>query len=116
MPRDAPRGSAQPGEHPRHQGRVFQHPGAHFEGTAARGADGKDFGDGEPGFELHRGHADLGDFPDLHLLPVVVVDLALDLEAVRVVQGRQGLSGLGHIPHRGFRSATTPVACARTTV
>ena len=42
-----PQGQRQPGEHPRHQGRVFQHPGAHLEGAAARGADGKDFGDGE---------------------------------------------------------------------
>ena len=57
---------------------------------------------GKIGFELHRGHADLGGLSHLHLVPVVVVDLALDLEAVRVVQGRQSLPGLGQVPHRGL--------------
>ena len=97
-----PQGEHEAGEHPRHEGRVLEPPGAHLEGAAARGADGKDFGDGEIGFELHRGHADLGGLSHLHLLPVVVVDLALDLEAVRVVQGRQSLPGLGQVPHRGL--------------
>ena len=71
-------------------------------------ADGKDFGDGQLPLPVHRRHAHLDQLAGLHPVPVAVVDLTFDLEAVGIVEGQQGLPRLGQVPHRDLTARPPP--------